>query len=140
MTYYRGTAGKPVPVKIVCPHCGSDNVHKDAAAAWCAETQAWELSSTHDSETCNDCGREGDWFADRRPVDDAGELPIGDGHLFRWMIQGERTPELWAWLERDGAIVDGTAGFYRTTDPNQALERMREHVPAAFAFEREAAQ
>lgn len=58
---------KNQPVIMVCPHCGGQNIYKDAAAAWNAETQEWELASVHDSETCADCDREGDFFAERQP-------------------------------------------------------------------------
>lgn len=127
---------KQTPVRIVCPKCGSENVHKDAAAAWNAEAQAWELSSVHDSETCNDCGAEGDFFADRRPLTSSGDIGLGNGLSFRWMLQGGSKPEIYAWLERDHSIVTGTGGFWRTTDPDEALDRCK----AAFPAELEAAQ
>lgn len=43
-------------VKMVCSECGSDNVLKDAYAAWNVETQEWELSATFDNTVCDNCG------------------------------------------------------------------------------------
>ncbi len=48
-----------------CPRCGSEEVYKDAAAAWNREAQEWELCSVHDSETCSACDAEGDWLTER---------------------------------------------------------------------------
>lgn len=39
-----------------CAECGSTNVLKDAYACWDVSTQDWVLSSTYDSNTCDDCG------------------------------------------------------------------------------------
>lgn len=50
------------PVKVICPKCGSDEIHKDAAAGWNDELQQWELVSVHDCETCAVCGHEGDFM------------------------------------------------------------------------------
>ena len=47
-------------IRIVCPECGSDNIVKDASARWNVETGAWELSTTYDATTCDDCGHESD--------------------------------------------------------------------------------
>lgn len=125
-------------VKIVCPHCGSESISKDASAHWNDKTQEWELSGTQDFEICDDCGAQGDCFADRRPIDasgapalQSGQVDLGNKVVFRWMIQGETTPEIYGWLERDFAIVQGSGGFWRTADPDEALRR----VKAAFSAE-----
>lgn len=47
-----------VKVKIVCPYCGSDNVARDAACRWNAETQQWEISGLMDSGGCDSCDSE----------------------------------------------------------------------------------
>lgn len=46
-------------VKLVCPHCGSEDVCCDASAAWSVEDQDWELCSTYDNRFCNECGWDG---------------------------------------------------------------------------------
>lgn len=45
-------------VKMVCPHCGSDNIAKDAAARWYVESQQWEVTNVFDSGNCDNCGEE----------------------------------------------------------------------------------
>jgi hypothetical protein len=40
---------------FVCGHCGSDDVRRDAWAAWCPETQSWELEATFDHAECGQC-------------------------------------------------------------------------------------
>jgi hypothetical protein len=55
-------------IELRCPHCGSANIFKDAAAAWDAEAQEWTLVSVHDHETCEDCDRSGDYMAERRTL------------------------------------------------------------------------
>ncbi len=59
-------------VEMRCPHCGSENIVKDATAAWDADAQEWSLTSTQDHETCENCGRSGDYMAERRPSGLAG--------------------------------------------------------------------
>lgn len=55
-----------------CPACQSEDIAIDAAARWNHTTHAWELSSTHDVITCQDCGLEGhpESFQFTRPVTD----------------------------------------------------------------------
>lgn len=134
-------------VKIVCPHCGSDNVSKDSSALWDVDAQAWTFGDVQDCETCQDCGAEGDCFGQRRPVDapdgpaaTSGEERIGDKLVFRWMIQGDRTPEIYGWLERDYSIVPGTGGFWRTANSDEALARCKAAFPGEFAKPEEAAR
>lgn len=45
-------------IKIVCAKCGSDDVRRDAYAAWSVEAQDWELSTAFDQGTCEACGEE----------------------------------------------------------------------------------
>jgi hypothetical protein len=40
---------------VVCKHCGSENVARDAWSAWDAEAQQWILHSTYDHATCFEC-------------------------------------------------------------------------------------
>ncbi|MFA6115447.1 MAG: sigma factor-like helix-turn-helix DNA-binding protein [Sphingomonas sp.] len=49
--------------KPVCPYCGSDGVARDATARWDPDEQCWSISGLFDNETCDDCGAEGDDFA-----------------------------------------------------------------------------
>jgi len=72
-------------VKPVCDDCGSDNVTKDAVAAWDEPEQAWVLLSTYDSTTCQDCERESDDMLEWRTLDgapapdpDAPAIPAND--------------------------------------------------------------
>lgn len=43
--------------KPVCATCGSSDVLKDAYAVWDNASQQWELNSTYDDTTCNNCER-----------------------------------------------------------------------------------
>lgn len=47
-----GAAGK---VRMVCRECGSDEVTRDAWAAWDADAQRWALSATFDYAFCHHC-------------------------------------------------------------------------------------
>lgn len=41
--------------KYVCSECGSENVRRDAWAAWDVETQSWELAAVFQAGFCDDC-------------------------------------------------------------------------------------
>ena len=41
--------------KYVCSECESENVKRDAWAAWDAETQTWEIASVFEAAWCDDC-------------------------------------------------------------------------------------
>ncbi|MCW1431864.1 hypothetical protein [Novosphingobium sp. JCM 18896] len=47
-----GTAEK---VRMVCSHCGSDEVTRDAWAAWDPQAQQWALRATFDYAFCHRC-------------------------------------------------------------------------------------
>lgn len=56
----------PCPVaarKPVCPDCGSDGIVRDATVRWDPDERCWSISGLFDNETCDDCGAEGDDFA-----------------------------------------------------------------------------
>ena len=56
-------------IKMICPHCGSDDVTRDALARWSVEGQKWKVSSELDSMECEACDREiGSAGFDTRPV------------------------------------------------------------------------
>jgi hypothetical protein len=49
----------PPRIKIVCSHCGSDDVRRDADAVWNVDTQEWELNALYDKgAVCEQCGGE----------------------------------------------------------------------------------
>lgn len=78
----------PVPspgaYHVTCPNCGSPNVVVDAAARWNFDTQQWELSSTFDERTCDDCGCESHSFEATEPheLTDAQRAVIEDGEEY----------------------------------------------------------
>jgi hypothetical protein len=45
-------------VQMVCEHCGSEEVTRDAWAQWNAETQDWELGAVFDYAYCHRCQRD----------------------------------------------------------------------------------
>lgn len=42
-------------IKIVCETCGSEDVVRDAWAAWNVEKQEWGLENVFDDMFCEDC-------------------------------------------------------------------------------------
>jgi ribosomal protein L37AE/L43A len=52
-------ASKP-RIKIVCAKCGSDDVRRDATAAWSVTEQQWELCGVQDQGYCEACEDEAD--------------------------------------------------------------------------------
>ncbi|RJG49577.1 hypothetical protein D0Z70_24185 [Sphingobium terrigena] len=53
----------PAARKPVCPDCGSDEIVRDATVRWDPDERGWSISGLFDNETCDDCGAEGDGFA-----------------------------------------------------------------------------
>jgi hypothetical protein len=45
-------------IKIVCSHCGGENVMRDAYAEWDVASQDWVLQNVFDQGYCDDCGGE----------------------------------------------------------------------------------
>ena len=39
----------------VCSYCGSNEVDRDACAAWNIETQQWEMVTVYDNADCEQC-------------------------------------------------------------------------------------
>lgn len=66
-------------VKLVCPECGSDSIVIDACARWDVATQAWDLSSTYDVMTCDECSVE---FYEAKAVElePSHAVATGDAH------------------------------------------------------------
>lgn len=44
-------------IKLLCPHCGSDDLSCDAVARW--DGKAWVLAGLLDDTSCNNCGEDG---------------------------------------------------------------------------------
>lgn len=59
----------PNKISVVCSHCGSKDVRRDADAAWDEATQDWELCAVYDNATCEDC--EGETSLDEIPLEDS---------------------------------------------------------------------
>jgi len=54
-------------VRIVCSHCGSDEVRADAYAEWDVESQKWEIAQTFEKGAyCNQC--DGETRIEERPL------------------------------------------------------------------------
>lgn len=53
-------------IKYECPHCGSNEILKDAYASWNVELQEWQLETTYDTTICNLC--EGEVTPIEQPV------------------------------------------------------------------------
>lgn len=53
----------------------------------------------------------------------SGEVAVQNGFTFKWMMSGTTTPEVYGWLEKEWEILKGSAGFYRTPDPEEAAKR-----------------
>ena len=45
-------------VQMICSHCGSEEVKRDAWAEWDVEKQDWVLSSVYDNTYCEGCEEE----------------------------------------------------------------------------------
>jgi hypothetical protein len=53
-------------VRMVCSHCGSDDVRADAYAEWDVESQKWEIAQTFEKGAyCNEC--DGETRIEERP-------------------------------------------------------------------------
>ncbi len=55
----------------------------------------------------------------------SGEFKFSDRLRFRWVLEGVTEREVLGWFEDDHVIVKGTYGFWRTSDPEEALRRAR---------------
>lgn len=54
-------------VKMVCSHCGSEDVVADAYAKWNVDSQAWQVAQTFDKGGyCSQC--DGETRIERLPV------------------------------------------------------------------------
>ena len=61
-----------------------------------------------------------------------GEMEMPNGYVFRWILQGDCTPEIYGWVELNHDIIPGTGGFWRTPDPEEAARRCKEAFPDRF--------
>jgi hypothetical protein len=95
-------------IKIVCSHCGSDDVRRDADAVWSNEAQEWELCAVYDHGTCEQCGGEASLDeVELTPAEIAGLQPSEPDKLRAALKAIE--PHLYAYLEdAETGIADGT--------------------------------
>jgi len=59
------------------------------------------------------------------------EITLENGFVFKFMIDGNRTPEVYGWIEKDFEILKDSSGWYRTDVPEDAAR----YAAAAFKFE-----
>lgn len=50
-------------VKPICPHCGAEDLVRDATVRWDVESQSWSLSGIFDCTSCDVCDAESDTLA-----------------------------------------------------------------------------
>lgn len=43
-------------IRLLCPHCKSENIVRDACATW--NGTEWVMAGVYDDMTCQDCGAE----------------------------------------------------------------------------------
>lgn len=96
-------------VQMVCSHCGSDDVMRDAWAEWDVEKQDWVLSSVYDHTYCEGC--EGETTLSEALVVEVFEVTahgfVGDGSK----------DELVIWVAANSAddlveVIAGTGARY----------------------------
>lgn len=60
-------------VKLLCPHCGSDDIVRDSSSEWDTTLQEWVTRAVYDHMACETCERE---FkeADEEDIEDAPVL------------------------------------------------------------------
>lgn len=63
----------------------------------------------------------------------SGEIEMTNGFVFKWMMSGTTTPEVYGWIEKNYSILKGSGGYWRTSDPQEACKR------AALSFDAELA-
>ncbi len=44
--------------EMICRHCHSRNVRRDADVMWNIGAQCWEVAGIYDNASCDDCGGE----------------------------------------------------------------------------------
>ena len=62
---------KQPKIKIVCAHCGSEEVFRDAWAEWDIANQEWVLQNVFDAGYCNNCEGEASLDEEEIEVEDA---------------------------------------------------------------------
>lgn len=58
-------------VNMICRHCNSDLVLRDAYAQWDEEAQEWVLLSVFDYSVCRKCDAEGNNVIKEVPIDNS---------------------------------------------------------------------
>lgn len=57
-----------------------------------------------------------------------GTIDIGSGYTFKWMLEGNKSLEIYGWVEKDHKIIKGTSGFYRTENEKIAAQIAMENL------------
>lgn len=70
-------------LRIICDHCGTEDVKRDAWAAWNFDSQEWKLHSTYDNAYCERCGDEA-CLTEARILEGNEDLDVGK--IYRFMI------------------------------------------------------
>jgi hypothetical protein len=59
----------------------------------------------------------------------AGQIELGDGWKFKWLLEGDTKPEIWGSIEApNGSLVIKSSGWYRTDDPEAAARHARSYI------------
>lgn len=114
MTFYDTTPARlgygKEPIRIVCKHCGSDDVRRDAWADWNPDTQQWELGEVFDYGHCNHCDDESSLV----------EIPIGAQEKPAQIDTGEGLELLTDgegyWVRFEGDITGGNSLAYASQE------------------------
>ena len=61
-------------IKLLCPHCGSDHITRDAVAKWVGAE--WVLVDVHDTMTCQTCGDDFNTAREARIITSYAPAPI----------------------------------------------------------------
>jgi hypothetical protein len=55
-------------IRIVCSHCGSEDVRADAYAQWDVDSQSWEIAQVFEKGAfCSQC--DGETRIEKRPIE-----------------------------------------------------------------------
>lgn len=104
------------PVKLICPHCGSDDVSGDACARWDIATQDWDLTAVYDSKNCETCG-------ELKYLD---EEPLSDEEMAEYLAEQKPDPQ--------AQITGLLAANSQIVLKGRTLKRMLEKARDQFAF------
>lgn len=81
------------PIRLTCPHCGSERITRDAVAVWSAARQAWEIAGLRDAMTCETCGVD-DIDPMQSPAPSTADWIAARVGTRRWVVASRLTPRL----------------------------------------------